>query len=492
MSKPFFGREAELQRLRTFGKEPASGFLTVRGRRRIGKSWLLTEFRDQAGAFYFQGDNDSSSRQLMKKFANAWKDFSGDDSLSIIRVVDLSWARIFKGITDFCRAQPERKLILILDEIQWIAKKKSGFVSQLKESWLAWEKSQNVKIVICGSSQRFFAKATSKESSVLYRLRTAADLWVQPFSLSEIKRHYFPKWTHEQICLLFMMTGGVPYYLDRVPAGSNFIRAINQTFFTESTIFLDEFKEVLNLEFNKTSAATAAKILKHLGQDGTTLENIRRKCRIRNESTVRSVVDQLVEFQIVAEKYQAGEAKENRRGTKFYIRDPFLNFYFQVLQGMAPRIRKNQQGNLFGECLGSKKGYYIENFTGGAFELLTEWILSQRLSPPGKEPILKKLNLEGEDPDIGHYWIEGKTQVDLLVENSGDRESRLLELKWINKTATLSSAYVEQVKNKDYLPPEDWTVSYHLLLSRNASAGLLKKAAEENVQVLGLADLFAD
>jgi AAA+ ATPase superfamily predicted ATPase len=491
MSKPFFGRRAELLRLRAFGEEPASGFLAVRGRRRIGKSWLLTEFRDRAGAFYFQGDDDSSSRQLMKKFAGAWNDFSGDDSLSIIRIVDLDWARLFKGITEYCRARPRKKLILILDEIQWIAKKKSGFVSQLKESWLAWEKSENVKIIICGSSQRFFAKATSRDSSVLYRLRTAADLWVQPFSLSEIRRHYFPQWTHEQICLLFMMTGGVPYYLDRVPTGKNFIRAINQTFFTENTIFLDEFKEVLNLEFNKTSSATAAKILKHLGQDGATLENIRKKSRIRSESTVRTVIDQLVEYQLVAEKSRAGETKENRRGTKFYIRDPFLNFYFQVLQGMAPRIRKNHRDNLFDDCLGSKTGYYIENFSGGAFELLTEWVLSQRLSPPGKEPILKKLELEGADPEVGHHWMEGKTQIDLVVENAGDRESRLLELKWINKTANLSSGYLEQVKNKDYSPPEGWTISYHLLLSKKASAGLLKKAGEENVQVLGLADLFA-
>ena len=78
-----------------------------------------------------------------------------------------------------------------------------------------------------------------------------------------------------------------------------------------------------------------------------------------------------------------------------------------------------------------------------------------------------------------------------MVENAGDRESRLLELKWITKTASLSSGYIEQVKNKDYSPPEGWTISYHLLLSKKASAGLLKKAGEEYVQVLGLADLFA-
>ena len=40
----------------------------------------------------------------------------------------------------YCSARLGEGIILILDEIQWIAKKRSGFVSQLKESWLAWEK----------------------------------------------------------------------------------------------------------------------------------------------------------------------------------------------------------------------------------------------------------------------------------------------------------------------------------------------------------------
>jgi len=343
MGTQFFGRKSELERLQSFIDESHSGFLMVRGRRRIGKSWLLTKFRDKVNAFYFQGDDDSSSRQLMKKMAKAWDVYSGDDSLSNIRVIDLGWVRIFKEMVRFCQQEVEFQPILIFDEVQWIAKRKSGFLSQLKEAWVDFEKSGKTKIIICGSSQRFFENATALGTSVLHRLRTEADLWVEPFSLSEIRKHYFPGWTEEQICMVFMMTGGVPYYLERIPRIDNFIQAINQAFFTRKTIFLDEFKEVLNLEFTKASRSTAEKIMNSLEPDGSTMKSIRKRAGIRSESTVRTMIDQLLTYGLVDEKTRTGERKANRRGSKFYIRDPFLGFYFRVLRDKGRRIQKSEE-----------------------------------------------------------------------------------------------------------------------------------------------------
>ena len=206
----FYGRDAEMERLSSFAESSKSGFMVVRGRRRIGKSWLLSEFTRRFNAFSFQGDEDSTNQQLMRKFAEQWKAFSGDDTLSIIRLNDLSWLRILNILTSWFQANPSQNHILVLDEIQWIAKRKSGVLSQLKEAWVKWEHMGNVKIIICGSSQRFFINKTSSETSILHRMRTVADLKIYPFSLSEIQKHYFPHWTKEQICLVFMMTGGVP------------------------------------------------------------------------------------------------------------------------------------------------------------------------------------------------------------------------------------------------------------------------------------------
>ena len=122
--------------------------------------------------------------------------------------------------------------------------------------------------------------------------------------------------------------------------------------------------------------------------------------------------------------------------------------------------------------------------------MLTEWILRQELSPFGTENILWKLDILDAEYEVKHYWEEGKTQADLIIECKTDRESRLLELKWVNTRTDLHSGFIEQVRDKDYSPPKGWTISYHLLLSGGTSAPLQKQAKAARVQILELEDLF--
>jgi AAA+ ATPase superfamily predicted ATPase len=57
----FFGRSEELGLLEGYLQQKGSGLVFLRGRRRIGKSWLLKRFASEADhCFYFQGDADSS------------------------------------------------------------------------------------------------------------------------------------------------------------------------------------------------------------------------------------------------------------------------------------------------------------------------------------------------------------------------------------------------------------------------------------------------
>ena len=57
----FFGREHELLELREFLDQPRSGLTFVRGRRRVGKTWLLKNFirklarHQDVFPFYYMG-----------------------------------------------------------------------------------------------------------------------------------------------------------------------------------------------------------------------------------------------------------------------------------------------------------------------------------------------------------------------------------------------------------------------------------------------------
>jgi len=45
------------------------------------------------------------------------------------------------------------------------------------------------------------------------------------------------------------------------------------------------------------------------------------------------------------------------------MRDPFLHFYFQILEPLSSRIKENKKGMLFnGNVIASNKGYYKPGF----------------------------------------------------------------------------------------------------------------------------------
>lgn len=488
--RAFFGRELELERLTGFIEDDGAGFLHLRGRRRVGKSWLLMELQSRGGGFYFQGEQDSTTKQLQTTMASQWDEHVGEANVSLIRQRDLTWDRILAAMGDHARRHPNRTLLLIFDEINWIAKRNSGFASKIKRAWLAWEKLGNVKAIICGSSNRFFNDKAGGESSILRGLRSHADVWVRPFSLSEVHRHFFPGWSQEEVCLTYMMIGGVPYYLNQVPCDGNFIRAINEAFFKSSTIFLDELDEVISLEFNRSSKARIRLILSVLGQQGRTIAAISRSTGIP-ESTVRESVTKLVDYGLVFEKRQMGALpNKNRAGIRYYMRDFYLNFYFQVIDALSDRIRENRDANLFVDLITSRQGYHIQGFSGLAFELLLESVVDRRATPSMKEKIFSKLGVTREGYDWGQYWEIGKTQVDLVVESARDRESRVIEAKWIARKADVTRGYLQQVKQKAYMPPRGYRLSFFLVMSRPPTRGLREAARRHEVQIVDLSDLF--
>ena len=395
----------------------------------------------------------------------------------------LTWDRIFKEITKEALLKKE-PLVLILDEIQWIAKTGSGFVGKIKETWLEWEQSRRLKVILCGSSSKFFETHAGGEETILRGLSTRAALWVKPFSLHEVQKYYLSHWSLEEICMVYMMLGGVPYYLERLDPDLGFIHAINESIFTSKSIFLGEMDEILKLEFNSGGAKNVHKILSVLGQDGKTQKSIIEQAAL-SQSTVSGLLEKLVHYQIVFEKYPAHTPQKYQAGLRFYMKDFFMNFYFQVLYPLRNKILNNTSSLLFSEVLRSKKGFYIENFSGKAFELLLRFILDNRSL---KERLFKKLLLKDPDYSIDTYWDE-KTQIDLIVEHPQDRLSRIIECKWTTGVSP-ASTWIEEVNKKNYQPPPSFKRKNYLMLSQKVTSAYAARCKKSDIQVMTLEDLF--
>jgi len=478
--KNIIERPKELGELSLFVQKKGPGYVHVRGRRRVGKSELLKQLvKTRKNAFYFYGSMDESDSNSRDRFVQQFSKLQKINTLLDLTKTARTWDRILTELGLYFKK--EKNCILILDEIQWISKKGSGFLGLLKHHWSEWKKTSNIKLILCGSSNKFFINNTDAEFNTLRGLKTHSDIWIQPFSALEVKNKFFSKtnWSYEQITLLYMMFGGVPYYLEQLLDESNFYRAVNKAAFTQSTIFLDEIYAVLNLEFNQKSIHNVISIMSSIGMQGSTMTQISRQTGMPKQ-TISDLIGKLIDYNIVAKKNPMQESIKEKKNATYHINDFFLNFYFTVLKPLKERIEKNSNKMIFNNvCITSKTGHHIDNFTGLAFENFVRYQLE---TSSEDSELYKKLSLTKEKLKIGTFSSK-ETQIDLIAESANDRESRLIEVKWTQNLPS-SGSLEKEILNKKYSPPKGFNVSYFLVSAKEKPKKL------KIVTHIGLKDLF--
>lgn len=479
-------RVQELQSLSRFCATSDSGFTFLRGRRRVGKTWLLRDFQaNTPNCFYFMGLEDADDEGTRRHLAESWHEFSRDSTLVELNQSFRTWQRIFQQITSYA-SKLDRPLIILLDEVQWIAKKNSGFISMLKQAWVDWQRLGKVKVIVCGSSNKFFAKQTTGADDVLRGIKTAASIWVNELSLAEIEKYYLANWSRSEICLTYMMLGGSPYYLEPIKPEKGFIHAINDAIFTKDSLFLEEVGQVLKLEFNSSGVASAKKILSALGQAGASFSTIAKKTAMP-ASTLSHAIDNLLEYELIFQREMFGQpAGGGKQSPIYYMRDFYLNFYFQVLDKFVSLIKNNVDQLIFtSKAFLGHSGFYMPDFSGQAFELLCHRLL---LRKDLAIPMRHKLALKTLDYQVGSYRDQAQ-QIDLIVEDSSDRITRLIECKWTDGNSKLAE-HVAQVKKQNYPIPTNYGLRRYLLPSYQVKAAKATELAQEGVNVLSLDDLF--
>lgn len=483
----FIGRKKELILLKETFDSPRSEFRIIRGRRRVGKtSLLLKAAKKRNDVIFLTGLEDiKTDRKNRDRFTVKLAKFSKDNIL--LSSHGLDWPALFEAVAKIAAMQSN--LILIFDEIQWLARHGSGFLSDLKEAWTTkFQPSNKIKIIICGSSNKFFAHKTAGAESVLHRLRTMSDLWVTPMTLDETAL-FCDGWNKKEILLTQMMLGGVPYYLDLIHEPERgFIQCINEIAFTSNTIFFNEIEETLKLDISSTKRAW--QVLAAIGQEGKTMKRIAEESLVPT-STVDELLEKLTSYQIIYKHHPLGEPLKGKDfGVKYSIRDEFVHFFFSVLDKEKRRIENNIKGKmLFSNIL--REGYYIQNFTGKAFELAIRKIIEKN----GSANINKILSIHNIlNYEVGTYWKrKGATgnQIDLIIDSDEDRTARIIEIKWVNHPVKADKDNaIEQVLGRCFPNHKKRKIRRFVISSSGFTEQARQFAQKHKVGLITLEDLF--
>ena len=242
----FIDREDEIRTLENEYARKGSALVILYGRRRVGKTTLISEFIKDKPALFFLASEESEA-QNRADFKDRAAEFINNDLLHDAKVS--SWDTIFKAImqTDF-----EAKPVIVIDEFQYIGKSNPAFPSVFQRIWEEQLKDKSVMVILCGSLISMMESQTLSYNSPLYGRRTAQMKLKQiPF---RYYRQFFPDKSENELVEMYAVTGGVPKYIESFADVGDIYEGISDNILNPSGYLYDEPQFLLQQEVSEVGS----------------------------------------------------------------------------------------------------------------------------------------------------------------------------------------------------------------------------------------------
>ncbi len=397
----FYDREKEikeLQRIDELSVQTAQ-FTVLIGRRRTGKTTLMTEaLKDRSYLYFFIGKKAEQIQCV---------DFQKQVEVVLglhIHGQVTSFAALLEEILVFSKT---RKVTVIIDEFQRLADIGEGIISDIQQVWDKHHADAHIHLIACGSIYNMMKRIFEDRKEPLFGRKTAR-IDLKPFSTSVLKQilqDHNPSYTPEDLLMLYAITGGVAKYVaqlmdDGCKTWEDMLRDVCRP----SSIFLEEGTELLVGEFGRKFQIYYS-ILQLIASGMTSQSEIDS---IIEKNTGRYLDTLETEYSLV-KKLRPMWAKPNSQGVKYYIDDCFLMFWFRFIESNRTLVELEK------------------------FDLLEEYIRNDYKQYSGLvlEKYFRQLYGEKERvTEVSHWWdSQGKNEIDLIALQRLDHHAIVAEVK---------------------------------------------------------------
>lgn len=401
----FFGRTEEIEVLRKARARSLSNasFTIVTGRRRVGKTELIDRaLNDGAGDYVYL----LISRQAEKPLCAALQS-------EVLRVLGHrisiygTATRLIDIVREVFKASIEKPLTLVIDEFQEIERIDSAFFSELQALWDSMHKTAKINLVVSGSIYRLMVKIFFDRHEPLYG-RCTGRIHLEPFYpsvLKDILGEHNPNYAKEDLLALWTITGGVARYVELFMDDKAFTRRkMINAFFSASTTFIDEGRNVLSEEFGQENAVYFS-ILAAVAGGKTRFSEIESMVGL----DVGTYLGNLERHYGLLRKVLPMFAKPNAKNAAYGIDDCFFRFWFRFVFKNQHLIALRQY-----DVLKQLVERDFDVFSGRALEdyFRAKFIEDQKYSR------------------IGGWWDrKGENEIDLVCENELSNVLDIYEVK---------------------------------------------------------------
>lgn len=354
--KKFINRKKELATLQKEYDRKTASFVVIYGRRRIGKTALITEFcKDKPHIFFLATEeSEAENRSIFKEKVADFLDNSLLKSATIDR-----WEIIFEQIALVSDFSKER-IIIIMDEFQYIGKANPAFPSILMNVWEQKLKDKNIMLILCGSLISMMMAQVLSYDSPLYGRRTA-QMRLQQIAFEHYKE-FVPNSSEEEQILRYAITGGVPKYIELFGKQKDIYEAIRETVLSPNSFLYAEPEFLLQKEVSEIGSYFS--ILKVIANGNHKLSAIATVLNAKQTSLIK-YLKVLCELDVI--ERQVPITEENPEKSKkglYFIKDNFIKFWFQYVYPYKGMLETDQEEFV----LQKMKGSFIENHVSYVYE----------------------------------------------------------------------------------------------------------------------------
>ena len=426
------GRKEEIKVLNKLYASGKSEFVAIYGRRRVGKTYLVNETFDgkiafrHAGLSPIESIDDKSSGPLKKQLKHFYNSLI-TQGMKKSRCPD-NWMDAFLLLELFLQEKDDgsRQLVFI-DELPWLDTPRSGFMTAFEGFWNTWACSRkNLMLIVCGSATSWMKNKLINNHGGLYG-RLTYEIKLSPFSLAECEAFFKSEnifLSRYDIVQAYMITGGIPYYLNYFRSDFSLPQNIDALFFAENAVLKDEFSRLFASIF--TNHEMMINIIHALStaNSGCTREEISKLTGYTLGGTLSEALNALIASNFIIKYLPFGL---NKNEVHYKLTDPFCLFYIRFVENRNSLDNEFWLSNVSSQNIVTWRGLAFENV---CFNHIRQ--IKQALGISGVSTVQSAWSKRPDD-------TEG-TQIDLLIERK-DNIVNMCEIKFYGDLFTVDKSY---------------------------------------------------
>jgi len=424
----FFGRKKELETLEKLYKKRGFELVVLYGRRRIGKTTLISHFIKEKPAIFFsaQEANDKINLQM---FSGLLYRFFGLAKTGLPAFAD--WNSAFLFLAEKTR---NKRLVLVFDEFPYAVAANKGLKSVLQNAIDHKFKQSNLFVILSGSQIGFMENEVMGSKSPLFGRRTA-QMKLSGFDYFDAAG-MLSKYSNEDKIRLYSCIGGTPYYLSRIDKKLSFEKNLATLFFDPSGYLYEEPLMLLKQELRE--GAMYHSIISAIALGATKLNEIASKIGEECSKTIK-YLDTLINLNILHKEFPFGENPEKSRKGIYRIRDNCYRFWYRYVFMNKTVIEQGTGPSLFKSFLPE-----LNSYIGGPFEdICMQYMV--------------RMNNHMELPFVftqsGRWWGPN-AEIDMVFSDTNLKQFIFAECKWRNDPK--DTAALESLAEKSKLLKHDY------------------------------------